>query len=43
MAAQILDALVPGFADAAGIYVLEELLSDGGAAAGRRPGSAGAG
>ncbi len=31
MAAQILDALVPGFADAAGMYVLEELLSDGGA------------
>jgi hypothetical protein len=30
MAAQILDALVPGFADAAGMYVLEELLSDGG-------------
>ena len=29
MAAQILDALVPGFADAAGMYVLEGLLSDG--------------
>jgi Stage II sporulation protein E (SpoIIE)/GAF domain len=29
MAAQILDAVVPGFADAAGIYALEQLLSDG--------------
>ena len=29
MASQILAALVPGFADAAGIYVLEQLLSDG--------------
>jgi hypothetical protein len=29
MASRILDALVPGFADAAGIYVLEQLLSDG--------------
>ena len=29
MAAQILASLVPGFADAAGIYVLEQLLSDG--------------
>jgi Stage II sporulation protein E (SpoIIE) len=27
-ASQILDALVPGFADAAGIYALEELLAD---------------
>jgi GAF domain-containing protein len=31
MAAQVLDALVPGFADAAGIYVLEQLLSEGNA------------
>jgi hypothetical protein len=29
MASRVLDALVPGFADAAGIYVLEQLLSDG--------------
>ena len=29
MASQILASLVPGFADAAGIYVLEQLLSDG--------------
>ena len=29
MASRILDALVPGFADAAGIYILEQLLSDG--------------
>ena len=29
MAARILDAVVPGFADAAGLYVLEQLLSDG--------------
>lgn len=29
MAAQILDAVVPGFADAAGLYALEQLLSDG--------------
>jgi Stage II sporulation protein E (SpoIIE)/GAF domain len=29
MAAQILEAVVPGFADAAGIYALEQLLSDG--------------
>jgi hypothetical protein len=29
MASQILAALVPGFADAAGIYVLEQLLNDG--------------
>ena len=29
MAAQILDAVVPGFADAAGMYALEQLLSDG--------------
>jgi hypothetical protein len=28
-ASRILDALVPGFADAAGMYVLEQLLSDG--------------
>jgi len=28
-ASRILDALVPGFADAAGIYALERLLSDG--------------
>ena len=29
MASQILDAVVPGFADAAGLYAVEELLSDG--------------
>ena len=29
MASRILDAVVPGFADAAGMYALEELLSDG--------------
>jgi hypothetical protein len=29
MAARILDAVVPGFADAAGMYALEQLLSDG--------------
>jgi hypothetical protein len=29
MASQILDAVVPGFADAAGMYALEQLLSDG--------------
>jgi hypothetical protein len=29
MAWQILDAVVPGFADAAGVYALEELLSSG--------------
>jgi Stage II sporulation protein E (SpoIIE) len=29
MASQVLASLVPGFADAAGIYVLEQLLSDG--------------
>jgi Stage II sporulation protein E (SpoIIE)/GAF domain len=29
MAGQILDAVVPGFADAAGVYALEELLSSG--------------
>ena len=29
MAGQILDAVVPGFADAAGLYALEQLLSDG--------------
>ena len=29
MASRILDSLVPAFADAAGIYVLEQLLSDG--------------
>jgi hypothetical protein len=29
MASQILDAVVPGFADAAGLYALEQLLSDG--------------
>ena len=29
MASQILTSLVPGFADAAGIYVLEQLLSEG--------------
>ena len=34
MAGQILDALVPGFADAAGLYALEQLFSDG-APAGR--------
>jgi len=31
-ASRVLDALVPGFADAAGLYVLEQLLSDGTAA-----------
>jgi hypothetical protein len=31
VAAQVLDALVPGFADAAGMYVLEQLLSEGNA------------
>jgi len=29
MAARILDALIPGFADGAGMYALEQLLSDG--------------
>jgi hypothetical protein len=29
MASQLLDAVAPGFADAAGIYALEQLLSDG--------------
>jgi Stage II sporulation protein E (SpoIIE)/GAF domain len=29
MASRVLDSVVPGFADAAGIYVLEQLLSDG--------------
>jgi hypothetical protein len=29
MASRILDALIPGFADAAGMYLLEQLLSDG--------------
>jgi hypothetical protein len=29
MASRVLDALVPAFADAAGMYVLEQLLSDG--------------
>lgn len=29
MASQILASLVPGFADAAGVYVLEQLLNDG--------------
>ena len=41
MASRILDALVPGFADAAGLYALEQLLSDGafaGQVAGARPG-----
>jgi len=29
MASRVLDAVIPGFADAAGMYVLEQLLSDG--------------
>jgi hypothetical protein len=29
VASQLLDAMVPGFADAAGMYALEQLLSDG--------------
>jgi hypothetical protein len=41
MASRILDALIPGFADAAGIYLLEQLLSDG--ASSRQPARAGQG
>ena len=37
MAWQILEAVVPGFADAAGVYALEELLSSGNPAAAASP------